>query len=399
MIRHLVANVFTLLIVGLIGLAVVIAAGQRSFFAEGPLTEAICVRVAPGASLRAVSRDLVEQGAISSETVFRIGAQYTERAGNLRFGSYLIQEGASMDQIMEQLTRGGASTCGTEIQHRIGVTRIETLVRELDPATQRFETVVQFASDEEPPEEYARFAAMPDIQHRITVAEGATSWQVWEGLRLAEFLSGDPGDVPREGWLAPDSYAVTRGADRQDLLALMEARQTRILTELWETRAPNLPYDTPEEALIMASIVERETSKPEERRKVASVFVNRLRIPMRLQTDPTVIYGITQGRGHLGRGLRRSELDTLTPWNTYRIDGLPPTPIANPGRASIAAALDPDDTPYIFFVANGTGGHTFTTNLQDHNRAVARWREIEADMRARAAAAAAEAEAEAAQSD
>ncbi|MFU8899812.1 MAG: endolytic transglycosylase MltG [Roseinatronobacter sp.] len=387
MIRHIVANVFTLLIVGLIGLAIVVSAGKRSYYVEGPLEQAICFRVAPGASLRVVSSGLAQQGAVSSEQVFRIGAQYTERATALRFGSYLIPEGASMDQITDILTRGGASTCGSEIQYRIGVTRIDTLVRELDPATQSFQTIVQFSSNEEPPEDYARFAEQSDIQYRITVAEGATSWQIWEGLRLAEFLSGEAGDVPREGWLAPDSYAVQRGADRQTLLAEMEARQTRILTELWEGRADGLPYETAEEALIMASIVEKETGQADERRQVASVFVNRLGIPMRLQTDPTVIYGITQGQGTLGRGLRRSELDAVTPFNTYRIDGLPPTPIANPGRAAIAAALNPHDTPYLYFVADGTGGHTFTTNLADHNRAVARWREIEAEMRAREQAA------------
>ncbi len=383
MIRHLVANALTLMIVGLIGLAIVISVGQRSFYAEGPLEEAICFRVAQGASLRAVSAGLAEQGAVTSPQIFRIGAQYTERADRLRFGSYLIPERASMDEIMDVLTRGGASTCGSEIQYRIGVTRIDTLVRELDPGTQRFETAVQFAADEDPPEDYARFTEDPDITYRITVAEGATSWQIWEGLRLAEFLSGelDEDDIPREGWLAPDSYSVARGADRAALLAEMETRQERILTELWEGRDPELPYATMDEALIMASIVEKETGVADERRQVASVFVNRLRVPMRLQTDPTVIYGITQGRGTLGRGLRRSELDTTTPWNTYRIDGLPPTPIANPGRAAIAAALDPDDTPYLYFVADGTGGHTFSTNLADHNRAVARWREIEAEQR------------------
>lgn len=181
--------------------------------------------------------------------------------------------------------------------------------------------------------------------------------------------------------LAPDSYSVTRGASRETLLADMQSRQEAILTQLWETRADGLPYQTAQDALIMASIVEKETGVADERRQVASVFVNRLAVPMRLQTDPTVIYGITQGRGTLGRGLRRSELDAVTPYNTYRIDGLPPTPIANPGRAAIAAALDPDDTPYLYFVADGTGGHTFSTNLADHNRAVARWREIEAEMR------------------
>ena len=380
MIRHIVANALTLFVVALIALAVVISSGKGRFVGEGPLEQAICFRVAPGSNLRLVSRALAEQGAIASEQIFRIGAQYSDRADQLRFGSYLIPERASMEAILDIVTRGGASTCGSEIQYRIGVTRIDTLVRELDPATQSFQTVVQFASDEPAPEEYARFIAQPDMQYRITVAEGATSWQVWEGLRLAEFLTGDVADVPREGWLAPDSYAVARGADRAALLAEMEARQTRILTELWETRAEGLPYASMEEALIMASIVEKETGVADERRQVASVFVNRLRAPMRLQTDPTVIYGITLGRGTLGRGLRRSELDRTTPYNTYRIDGLPPTPIANPGRAAIAAALNPDDTQYLFFVADGTGGHTFTTNLADHNRAVARWREIEAQQ-------------------
>lgn len=379
MIRHIVANAFTLMIVVLIALAIIIAAGQRQFTGPGPLTEAICYRVAPGSNLQEVSGQLAELGAIGSQQVFRIGARYTERADQLRFGSYLVPEAASMDEIMDILTRGGASTCGSEIQYRIGVTRIDTLVRELDPATQSFETVMQFDAGQTPPEDYARFVAMPDISLRITVAEGATSWQIWDGLRQAEFLSGDPGEQPEEGWLAPDSYAVTRGQDRTELLAEMRTRQETILADLWETRAEGLPYETPYEALVMASIVEKETADPDERPQVAGVFVNRLGIPMRLQTDPTVIYGITQGEGTLGRGLRRSELDAVTPYNTYRVDGLPPTPIANPGRAAIAGALNPDDTPYLYFVADGTGGHTFSTNLADHNRAVARWRQIEAE--------------------
>lgn len=379
MIRHIVANAFTLMIVGLIALAIIIAAGQRQFTAPGPLTQTICYRVVPGASLQQVSEQLAEMGAIGAPQIFRIGARYTDRADALRFGSYLVPEAASMDEIMEILTRGGASTCGSEIQYRIGVTRIDTLVRELDPITQRFETVVQFDAGQTPPDDYARFVAMPDISLRVTVAEGATSWQVWDGLRQAEFLSGDAGAQPEEGWLAPDSYAVTRGQDRAALLAEMRARQERILAALWETRAEGLPYDSPYEALIMASIVEKETGAVDERPQVAGVFVNRLKRPMRLQTDPTVIYGITKGQGTLGRGLRRSELDGMTPYNTYRIDGLPPTPIANPGRAAIAAALNPDDTPYLYFVADGTGGHSFSTNLADHNRAVARWREIEAE--------------------
>ena len=159
----------------------------------------------------------------------------------------------------------------------------------------------------------------------------------------------------------------------------MEENQAQILAELWQARAEGLPFDTPEEAMVLASIVEKETGVPEERRQVASVFVNRLERGIRLQTDPTVIYGVTNGQGALGRGLRQSELRRETPYNTYVIDGLPPTPIANPGRASIEAALNPDATDYLYFVADGTGGHAFAETLAEHNENVARWRAIEAE--------------------
>jgi UPF0755 protein len=154
------------------------------------------------------------------------------------------------------------------------------------------------------------------------------------------------------------------------------------LAAAWEARAPGLPLASPEEALILASIIEKETAVAEERRVVSSVFVNRLNRGMRLQTDPTVIYGITQGKGILGRGLRQSELRRETAWNTYVISGLPPTPIANPGRASIEAALNPEQTDFVFFVADGTGGHVFAKTLAEHNANVAKWRQIEAERRA-----------------
>jgi len=169
------------------------------------------------------------------------------------------------------------------------------------------------------------------------------------------------------------------GDDRVALIQQMQSKQELLLADAWANRAADVPYDTPEEALIMASIIEKETGLPDERRQVASVFVNRLRQGMRLQTDPTVIYGITNGQGVLGRGLRQSELRGETPYNTYVIDGLPPTPIANPGRASIEAALDPAETDFVFFVADGTGGHAFAVTLAEHNENVARWRQIEAE--------------------
>lgn len=377
--KHLVANVLTLAVAAMVVLLGFVAWAQRSFTAEGPLAQAICLRVEPGARLAQVSADLAAQGAVSSAMIFRLGARYSGRATQLRFGSYLIPAGASMEAILDRITRGGASSCGTEVQLRVGVTRIDYVLRAFDPATGRLAEVATIPMEtSDLPAEYQTIARQPDTRFRVTLAEGVTSWQVATALRGAEFLSGDLPDIPPEGSLAPDSYEVPRGQARSALVAEMQARQQAILAAAWERRASNLPINTPEEALILASLVEKETGLADERRQVASVFVNRLRQGMRLQTDPAVIYGITRGAGTLGRGLRRSELDRETPWNTYRIEGLPPTPIANPGRAAIEAALNPDETPYLYFVADGSGGHAFAVTLAEHNRNVARWRGIEA---------------------
>jgi UPF0755 protein len=216
---------------------------------------------------------------------------------------------------------------------------------------------------------------------RLALAEGVTSWQVVEALKAVDFLTGEVDQVPPEGSLAPDSYEVRAGDSRASVLERMQAAQVKILQDAWDARVDGLPLASKEEALILASIIEKETSVAYERRKVASVFINRLNKGMRLQTDPTVIYGITKGQGVLGRGLRRSELRAKTPYNTYQISGLPPGPIANPGRASIKAALDPDSTDYIFFVADGTGGHAFSVTLKEHNANVAKWRIIEAERK------------------
>jgi len=378
--KHIAANALTVLIVGLVLLAGLVAMTQRAFVTAGPLEQAICLRVEQGATLRAVTRSLESQGAISNGMIFRVGAQYDGRDSQLRFGSYLVPVAASMTDILDIVTRGGASTCGTEVVLRVGVTRAEYLVRELDPASNRFVQVLELPLSEETlPVEYTQVAQRPDTRFRIAIAEGATSWQIWNAVSNAEFLAGNVEEIPAEGTLAPESYELRRGDDRGDLLSEMQARQVATLSAAWASRVDGLPFDTPEEALILASIVEKETGIAEERRIVASVFINRLNAPMRLQTDPTVIYGITLGQRILGRGLRRSELDATTPYNTYRIDGLPPTPIANPGRASIEAVLNPDDSDYIFFVADGSGGHAFAETLSEHNANVARWRQIEAE--------------------
>jgi len=381
--RALASNALTLLIPILLALAGVLAWAQAEFRGPGPLQASICLEVPPGSTMARVSEDLAARGAISNAALFRLGADYTERAGDLKAGSFVLEPGASMDEIIGAVTASGRSTCGTEVNYRIGVTSAEVLVRELDPSTQDYYEVVRFnPGEEEAPAEYLREVEAPGTRFRVTLAEGVTSWQVVESLRTLDLLSGSVEEIPPEGSLAPDSYEVRPGDDKAALIAEMQERQTAILEDLWAARRSGLPLETQEEALILASIIEKETGVAEERRRVASVFVNRLREGMRLQTDPTVIYGVTEGRGTLGRGLRQSELRRATPWNTYVIRGLPPTPIANPGRASIAAALDPDDTPFLFFVADGTGGHAFAETLAEHNQNVARWRAIEAQREA-----------------
>ena len=376
--RSIASNALTLFIVVLVAAAGLLAWGREQFSGPGPLEQAICFRVERGDSLSAVSRALEEQGAISDARIFRIGAEYSGKANALKFGSYLVGPGASMAQVLESVTAGGQSTCGREVNFRISVASAEVVLRQLDPATNRYVEVVAFdPAVAAAPAEYLDVAEADDIRWRVTLAEGVTSWQVVDALKRAEFLTGEIADVPPEGSLSPDSYEVERGADRAGVLTEMAARQAAVMEELWAQRAEGLPYDTPEEAMIMASIVEKETSVPEERRRVAAVFVNRLQQGMRLQTDPTVIYGVTKGEGVLGRGLRQSELRRETPWNTYVIDGLPPTPIANPGRLSIEAALNPEESDYLYFVADGTGGHAFARTLAEHNENVARWRQIE----------------------
>ena len=377
--RNIASNALTLFVVILIAAGGVVAWGKNQFAAPGPLAEAICLRVETGSNMGRVSDILATQDAISYPYIFRTGASYTDKTNLLKAGSFLVPEHASMVEIIDVITRGGASTCGTEVVIRIGVNRIETQVRELDPATNRFVEVAAFVpGEDEVPAAYTEVLQDSDTRYRIALAEGATSWQIVEGLKAAEFLTGEVSEYPLEGSLAPDSYDVFSGGNRDEVLAQMMSAQAAILAEAWANRADGLPIDTPEEALVLASIVEKETGIAEERQKVASVFVNRLKSGMKLQTDPTVIYGVTKGQGVLGRGLRQSELRSNTPFNTYVINGLPPTPIANPGRAAIDAALNPEDTSYIFFVADGTGGHAFAETLDEHNRNVAAWRKIEA---------------------
>jgi UPF0755 protein len=214
-----------------------------------------------------------------------------------------------------------------------------------------------------------------------------TSEQIVARLLDSDILTGNIRDVPREGTLLPESYRFPRGTTRDVVIQRMQQAHRRVVQETWERRTADLPLKTPEQLIILASIIEKETAKPEERTRVASVFVNRLKQRKRLESDPTIIYGLVGGKGALGHSITKSEKEQPTPYNTYMIDGLPPGPIANPGRASIEAAANPARTKEIFFVADGTGGHVFAETYDQHLKNVARFRQIEHEQKDPPAAA------------
>jgi len=295
----------------------------RGFTAASDILQPTTVLIEEGAGLGRIARQLEREELVSSALMFRAGVEVYGYASALKAGEYQIPRHASMRQIMRILVDG------------------------------------------------------QPILHPITVLEGMTSWEVVEHLALQPVLTGTVPFVPAEGSLLPETYLVTRGTSRVDVIERMQQAQAQLLEDLWPKRADDLPIASIEEALILASIVEKETGKGDERPKAASVFVNRLNRGMRLQSDPTIIYGITKGEAPLGRRIRRSELDAVTPYNTYKIDGLPPTPICNPGAASIAAVLNPADTEYLFFVADGNGGHSFARTNREHERNVRAWRQIQ----------------------
>ncbi len=226
------------------------------------------------------------------------------------------------------------------------------------------------------------------ILHKITIPEGLTSEQIVDILKENDFkdggdlLTGDITDMPKEGSLLPETYLVARGMSRMDLIHKMQDDQKKALAQIWARRSPDLPLRSPFEMLVLASIVEKETGKADERPRVAGVFINRLQKRMKLQSDPTIVYGLVGGKGTLGRAIQRAEVARPTPYNTYVIEGLPPGPIANPGRAALEAVANPSRTKELYFVADGTGGHAFAETIDQHNKNVARWRQIEHDRQA-----------------
>jgi UPF0755 protein len=215
------------------------------------------------------------------------------------------------------------------------------------------------------------------VQHALTIPEGLTSEQIVARLLENDVLSGPVGEIPREGTLLPETYRFERGTTREQVIQRMQQQQRKLLAEIWERRSPDVPVRSMEQLVTLASIVEKETGRPDERTRVAAVFANRLQKKMRLQSDPTIIYGLVGGKGTLGRQIKRSEIQQPTPYNTYVIDGLPPGPIANPGRASLEATANPARTRELYFVADGTGGHAFTETYDQHQRNVAKLRTLE----------------------
>lgn len=308
----------------LIGIAV-LAWAFASYTSDGPPARSgddTVVVLRSGAGVSEIAGTLAEAGVVRSPTAFRIAAQLTGADRGLRAGEYRIESRASLADVLATL-RGG---------------------------------------------DVAR--------HFVTIPEGWSVAQTIDILNDEDILTGTITEIPAEGSLMPATYEVTRGESRQSVIERMQQAQVALMEELWPQRAQGLPFSTPEQAVTLASIVEKETGLAEERPQVAAVFVNRLRLGMRLESDPTVVYGVSGGRP-LGRGLRRSELARETPYNTYQIAGLPPTPISNPGRAAIEAVLNPPASRALFFVADGTGGHSFASTYQEHLNNVARWRAIE----------------------
>ena len=320
-------------------LAVIISVGAavwgiNQFYADGRTTEDATFAVERGNGLATVAQRLEDAKLIGNRWIFMAGAMAEKKERALKHGEYTIAAGSSMADVLRELTEG------------------------------------------------------TPITYAVTFPEGYTSWQIVERLKSEDLLVGDVEFLPVEGTLLPDTYAYERGDTRQSVLDRMKDAMDDAVSEIWANRDPDLPLVTPDDMVTLASIVEKETGIASERPQVASVFINRLKQPMRLQSDPTTIYGITKGIGTLGRGLKKSELEAKTPYNTYQIDGLPAGPICNPGIDALKAVANPDDTKYLYFVAAGatpSDGHLFAATYDEHRKNVAKWRAVERDAAEQAA--------------
>ena len=321
------------LLVLCVGAGFGLVALQKKIREPGPLAADKVVYIAPGTDFPDIISQLYSEGVIDSPTLLNAELVIEGARSKLKAGEYLFHQNATMREVLDELVNGR------------------------------------------------------QILHTVTIPEGLTSQQIVDRLRGNEFLLGEARDIPPEGSLLPETYKVPRGYAVSKLLKDMQDSERKLLDQVWARRSPDLPLHSPYELLTLASIVEKETGKADERPRVAGVFVNRLQKHMRLQSDPTIVYGLVGGRGTLGRGILRSEVDKWTPYNTYAVDGLPPGPIANPGRAALEAVANPSRTQDLYFVADGSGGHVFAGSLDEHARNVARWRQIERDAREKGAAA------------
>ncbi|MEM8663274.1 MAG: endolytic transglycosylase MltG [Pseudomonadota bacterium] len=316
------------LVVGLVGAIAGLVLGRNAYMAPGPLQETVQLNIPRGASVQSIAQGLEWQGIISNQYVFMAAAYGTGATRDMKAGEYIIPANASMANVLDKIVSGEV------------------------------------------------------VQHAVTVPEGYTSTQVVNLLNENEVLSGSIRDIPPEGSLLPETYSVVRGMSRERVLQMMRDARESALAEIWESRDPDIPVETPEDLVILASIIEKETGQADERDRVAGVFVNRLRQRMRLQSDPTILYGIYGGKAWSEpRTIFRSDLERPNSYNTYQIAALPPGPIANPGREALQAAANPAETEDLFFVADGTGGHAFARTYEEHQVNVARWREIEAARR------------------
>jgi UPF0755 protein len=316
--------IITILIVLMIGAAAGYYYGRQKLEAPGPLTEDKIVNIPARAGMTDISDILQREGVIDNNRWAFIGAVFALKArSELKPGEYAFQKNASLRDVI-----------GTIVEGKV-------------------------------------------VQHAVTVPEGLTSEQIVARLTENDIFAGSVREIPREGTLLPETYKFPRGTTRDQVIQRMQQAQKRVLAEIWERRNPDVPIKSPEQLVVLASIVEKETGKADERSRVAAVFVNRLRQKIKLQSDPTIIYGLVGGKGTLGRPIKRSEIQQPSPYNTYVIDGLPPGPIANPGRASLEAAANPARTRDLFFVADGTGGHAFTETYDQHQKNVAKLRSME----------------------
>jgi UPF0755 protein len=321
--RHFAANFVNFLIVIFLVIASAVYWAKNQYQNEGPLKSDISFEVKKGDRFRNVSADLAKQGIISNSVIFNVWARYAKQDENLKFGNYLISSKSSMSEVLALITSGKA------------------------------------------------------INEQITFPEGFTSYQIVERLKSNMELEGEVGPFPAEGSLAPNTYSYQKGDTRRNILKKMQEMQKDIINEAWISRSKDLPFDSKKEAIIIASIIEKETSRNNELKLVSGVIMNRLKAGIPLGMDSTIVYEFTKGNPKNMRSIKQSDIKKDSKFNTRKYSGLPPSAIGNPGKLAIEAALNPEKTDFFYFVADGSGGHAFSKTLKEHNINVAKWRKIE----------------------